>query len=270
MFTFVLPLLLGAAAPSLALPHLNTASLPAGEGDLFTELLAQDLASLGVKVLTSRDVGAVVGLERQKELLGCAESSCVAELSNALGVDGLITGDVVVLGGAYVLTVKVLSAKDGGTLAWFNGRSPSSKEVPDALLAAARDVARQLASAWNRPELAPPAALVTAPAGPPLDKRWALVPGIAGVAFVAAGIALQVESAHQFELLQQAASPQAALKAKGVGQTIEPLANVSLGIGAAGLAAAVVVFVLGKDAPVQPTAWVSPTGGGVAVTGVLP
>jgi len=270
VLTLALPLLLGAAAPSLALPHLNTASLPAGEGDLFTELIAQDLTSLGVKVLTARDVSAVVGMERQKELLGCGESSCVAELSAALGVDGLITGDVVVLGGAYVVTVKVLSAKDGSTLAFFNGRAASSKEVPDALVTAARDVVRQLAVAWNRPGLAPPAAVVTEPARPPLDKRWALVPGIAGIAFVAAGIGLQVEAGHQFELLQQAGTLDAARKAKTTGQTIEPLGNVALGVGAAGLVAAVVVFVVGKDAPVQPTAWVSPTGGGVAVTGVLP
>src|SRR5688572_12170524 len=102
--------LTGAAAPvSLALPGLNAVNLAQGEGELYSELLAQKLAALGLKVISARDIGAVLGLERQRELLGCKDGICTAELAGALGVEGIVVGDVGKLGGSYQVNLKVLS-----------------------------------------------------------------------------------------------------------------------------------------------------------------
>lgn len=61
-----------------------------------SEVLATHLREHGLKVMTGRDIGAVLGLERQKQLLGCMDdsTSCSAELAGALGVGALVVGTV--------------------------------------------------------------------------------------------------------------------------------------------------------------------------------
>src|SRR4051812_21332764 len=104
--------------PSLPLPGLHGGDPSAGGAGLFGGLLSDELGKYGVRVLTARQIAAVIGLDRQKQLMGCNEgTACVAELAGAMGADGLIVGDVGKLGDTYAINVKVLSAKDGSTLA---------------------------------------------------------------------------------------------------------------------------------------------------------
>ncbi len=78
---------------SLAFPGLNPVNLVAGEGPLRTEILAARLTARGIKVITSRDLSTVLGVERQKELLGCAESSCAVEMLAAAGAEVVLVGE---------------------------------------------------------------------------------------------------------------------------------------------------------------------------------
>ena len=58
-------------------------------------VIANELSRLGLfRVMTSESVRALVGLERQKQLLGCSEGSCGSELGNLLGTDYAVTGKV--------------------------------------------------------------------------------------------------------------------------------------------------------------------------------
>src|SRR4051812_28359915 len=52
------------------------------------------------KVVTSDALRSLLALERQKQLLGCSEgeSTCMAEVADALGVQYLVTGTVTALG----------------------------------------------------------------------------------------------------------------------------------------------------------------------------
>src|SRR3990167_7365998 len=80
---------------TLALPGLNAVNLAAGEDDLQAEVVAQKFIAHGVQVMTARDLSTVLGMERQKQLLGCAENhACVVEMTAALGADGVIVGDL--------------------------------------------------------------------------------------------------------------------------------------------------------------------------------
>src|SRR4051812_36888184 len=80
---------------SLALPRLNGVNLAAGEAELQAQRLAEKFSGYGIKVLTSHDVEAVLGMERQKQLMGCADdSSCLTEIVGALGVDGILLADL--------------------------------------------------------------------------------------------------------------------------------------------------------------------------------
>src|SRR4051812_29987801 len=93
----VLAAAVGTAAPvTLAAPALANAGLPPDKMEFFTERIAQALAVPGLKVITARDIATVLGLERQKQLLGCASdgNSCIGELGNALGAKGILNGSL--------------------------------------------------------------------------------------------------------------------------------------------------------------------------------
>lgn len=66
------------------------------------------------KVVTAEALRSLLALERQKQLLGCseAESSCMAEMADALGVQYLVTGAVTAVGAkgkqTYSLDVTLL------------------------------------------------------------------------------------------------------------------------------------------------------------------
>src|SRR5262245_15063642 len=65
-------------------------------GSIITENVASELSASGrVEVVTSSDLNAILGLERQRQLLGCdteATSNCLAELTGALGAPLLVSG----------------------------------------------------------------------------------------------------------------------------------------------------------------------------------
>ncbi|MBL8950883.1 MAG: hypothetical protein JNK82_08910 [Myxococcaceae bacterium] len=102
--------LISAAAPELkiAAPGLTLNGLDEKLSSPFTDHLAQRFE--GVRVITSRDIAALLGLQRQAQLLACgdAAANCMAELGNALGVDGVLIGDVVKLGRVVQLNLRII------------------------------------------------------------------------------------------------------------------------------------------------------------------
>lgn len=80
----------------------------------FTEAVTTAISARGVfDVISSRDVAALLGVERQKQLLGCGEeaNSCMAELSGALGARFVTTGTLAKLGDAWQLTLTTLDSQ---------------------------------------------------------------------------------------------------------------------------------------------------------------
>lgn len=78
----------------------------------------QVLTDLGreerLDVLGTSDVQAVLGLERQKQLLGCSDSSnCLVEISGALGAPWLVSGSLAKLGKAMRIDLKLIRTRDG-------------------------------------------------------------------------------------------------------------------------------------------------------------
>ncbi len=100
-----------------------------GLGDaskLLTESVVEELRETQAfsRVVTSAEMEAVLGLERQKQLLSCDQQSCMTELAGALGVDYLIIGTVGRLGKSYLLIVKMLEMRSGRVVASFKQRAP--------------------------------------------------------------------------------------------------------------------------------------------------
>lgn len=65
-----------------------------------------------LSVISKTDISSMVHYETEKELAGCNDSSCMAEIGGALGVDKIVTGHVGKLGSSYVVTLKLMNIKN--------------------------------------------------------------------------------------------------------------------------------------------------------------
>ncbi len=119
-----------AAVPAplkVAISELGLVRLDREPGTFMVEALALGLSQPGISVVTSKDIAAVIGLERQRQLLGCnAEGSCLAELASALGADVLIVGDLARIGDGFRAQLKAVRARDATAL--FNRIVEASTE----------------------------------------------------------------------------------------------------------------------------------------------
>ena len=130
----------------LAAPGLSGVNVSAEEADFFNEYFAEKLSARGgIKITTASEVRAVLGLERQKQLLGCDEdSACLTEIANALGVDGIVMGSVARFGDRYGINLKVIDATTSEKLGAESAQVDSAGGVLPYLEAAAVRIARDL------------------------------------------------------------------------------------------------------------------------------
>lgn len=93
-----------------------------GVGELaatLTEQVQTELQKQGHKVMGTSDLAAMLGLERQKQLLGCASadsSSCMAELTGALGAEFLVSGAISRLGQTLRVDLKLQRTSTGAVV----------------------------------------------------------------------------------------------------------------------------------------------------------
>lgn len=160
------------APVKLAAPGLSTLNITPEAATYFLDHLGHQLQAQGVEVLTSSEIAALLGLERQRQLLGCTDEqgSCLAEMANALGTDGLVRGSLGKFGKAYQLDLKVLSS-GGQTLASFSKKADGDEALLSSLDAGAVALASQLFASLHREA---PKALQPAPsvASAPASFRW--------------------------------------------------------------------------------------------------
>ncbi len=152
--------LLLVAAPAqpqikLASPGLAYVKVGQEEGEFFLDFFAKQIELRGVRVTTNREIAALVGFERQRQLLNCGDggSSCLAELAGALGVDGLITGSLAKVGSGYVINLKVVD-NEARTLAVFSERLKNDDALLDWLSSAAEKLVVQLKQILKRDTVA--------------------------------------------------------------------------------------------------------------------
>lgn len=127
----------------LAAPGLKALNIDANFATFVSEHFAQRLMLEGISVVAAGEVEALIGLERQRQLMGCTEdaSSCLAEMADALGADGIITGTVAKLGTLYQVNLKILSSKDGRALAIVSRKAYGDEDLLELLDAAAVETA---------------------------------------------------------------------------------------------------------------------------------
>lgn len=111
-----LSLALGAAEkPRLAVLDLNAAGVAPATVTSVQEAMTAQLAKRGFfSVISATDIRAMLGVERQRQLLGCNdESACTAEIANALGSRFVLSGTLSKLGDALQLSLQMLDTQKG-------------------------------------------------------------------------------------------------------------------------------------------------------------
>jgi hypothetical protein len=274
MLTPVLLLALAAAPFSIALPGLNSVKLAPGEAEMYAEMLSQRLIARGLKVMSARDLGSVLGLERQKEIAGCSEGNCTAELAAGLGVEALLVGDVGKPGSEYFISLKLLSAKDGSVIAFHTGSAANPDVLKGEIDRAAWMLVKQVAALpkWSalQPGPEPLAGVSESASAFSRVQKWSLAPAVIGIAGIGAGIVLFTAAPGNLQRLNGASTLADAARERDAGNTNQTLGVAGLAIGSAALVGAVAMFVFGGSSAVEPTAIVTPQGASFGVAGMLP
>jgi hypothetical protein len=234
-----------------------------------TQALTAEVDAAGIfDVASSAELQTLVGVERQRQMLGCAaESSCLAELAGAMGARFVMSGSLARLGGAYQLTLQTLDTARAQPL----GRSTHiarDLEVLRGLLPSA------VAQATATPPPAPPSPVL------PLTLVVAGAVGV-GVGGVTGFTALSEEAALARELAR-GEEARAALKplpayvedaARLSRQKSLALLSLGAGVALAGTGALLWSGALGggggRPSP-GPRLSVVPAPGGAALVGVWP
>jgi hypothetical protein len=110
------------------------AGVSPGVAHMLEALLTEDLARTGkLDVTSSSELAVLIGVERQKQLMSCADEGCIVEISSALGTDQLFDGSVGAIGNLRVLSLRILDVKTGKALARESATVDDEGKLPDAL-----------------------------------------------------------------------------------------------------------------------------------------
>jgi hypothetical protein len=247
----------------------STPDLKSAAGVLTGVVLDELGRSSAVAAMGSSEIATLIGLERQKTLLGCDVngSECLTEIGNALGAKYVLRGTIGALGKSLRLDLTLLDtsgvalAREGGTAA----------RVED-LEAEARGAARRLAVAAHLPPGKAPVAVApgpgVAPAIDPGPWPWVLTGG--GAALLAAGgvgigYGWSVQAAFDAQQFggTDVASPTVGRSDAERAATLYPVAIGSAIAGAAAVAAGVWWLLAPPSKPGQPK--LVPAPGGAAI-----
>ncbi|HVO21299.1 MAG TPA: hypothetical protein VMU15_18700 [Anaeromyxobacter sp.] len=157
-----LALLLAAGPKYAVMPVVANEVVSEKSASLLTETLAAELRQqTGGDVVTPRDLGNALSLEKQKQMLGCQSDSCMAEIAGAFGADQLLVGDVAQLGESLLAQIRLLDAHKSKVIAQTRRRFRRGglDDLLDALPSMIAELlsAQPMAAIKPTPAPAPPA-----------------------------------------------------------------------------------------------------------------
>ena len=259
MLGLTLMVALTAAPLKVGVPEFRGVNVSDQTISFYSEHFAQNLRTNGLTVVTSREIAAIIGMERQKQLLGCDEgNSCLAELANALGADAIVLGDLGRFGNTFQANVKVLSASNGQVLAMGSQRVDGEVKVLDALAQLGRALSRAVFEESGRAR--------TALARPSL-RSWAWVPLVSGGLLAGGGAMLFGLARADHAALTGMGEPlsdAAAIALRDGGFAKQTAGVVGMAVGVAGLGLGLAFLLLG--APVEAVVALTPLEGGVMIS----
>lgn len=249
------------------LPTQSSAELRA-VADSIAEQVLTELARDGrIEPVGASDVAALLGLERQQQLMGCSEAStsCMAEISAALGAPYLVTGSVAQLGTTVRLDLKLIRTQDGKAI-FRDGQSFKDQgQVFDGVSGIVRVMIGALELGGSP---GAPAAGVSQAAAPGRPGPWILL-GVGAAAVVGGAVLVGVgagqRDATKAALAATSGTPPTYDVAKQQLSGANTLMLTGALVSGAGMAAAIVGVVwalAGRPAP-QVSAFVTPNAIGL-------
>lgn len=272
------------ARPALrvAMQHLVTAE---GAGDRVSKVVADAVLSElrkleRVSAISMQEVGEMLSFEERRQLLGCDEGSCLAEISGALGVDELVSGSLHVLGDSSLFTLRRVDLKRASVVRGLTRRLRSTESGEEFLASVGGAIAELYAEYLLREGRSRGVSdAVVARLRPPPLPRWAFFTtlAVAGAGAVTGGFfSLAANDAHaQYRaLLTREAAAHDVIEAQARVSSREFGAQVALGsAGVLVLVAAVEFFLTDWDAGDEELVArmsLAPAPGGLAVAWRLP
>lgn len=82
------------------------------------------------RVISTAEISTMLGVERQRQLLGCSEDSCLTELTDALGAQYVLQGSVGRVGENYLVTVRLIDSRRSSVV----GRAALQTDTSSLLL----------------------------------------------------------------------------------------------------------------------------------------
>lgn len=251
-----------AAAPPLgkvAVLDVQATGVDEAMTGLLTEVLTTEVQRSGrfTEVIAGRDVKAMLSFEERRQILGCSDESCLAEIGGALGADRIMVSNVGKVGETFVITVKLIDIVKARTDARGYRRVSGP---PEALLDGIQQAVRDLWRPAEAEPVAPVGASTPAPAARPLPVAPLVLFGVGAVGLgVGVGFGLDAKARRDHAADPTYVGGQAEI-AKG--KTSMVLSNVGYGVGAAAAVTGALLWLLGGD---DDAVAVAPAVGGGAV-----
>jgi len=217
-----------------------------------SNLVASEAARLPLRVSSGADLRTLLGLEKEKQLLGCSEGSCIAEIAGSLGVDYLLATSVAKVGEVWLFTFNLLDVKKARSLARITEQASDEKGLvalaPEGVARALQPIASAPASAGRV-------------AGYVLDGT--------GAALLAGGAAFGAWSYLTFSQAKSAGSAAQMADLKSQTSTQMVVADVLYAAGAVALGVGLVLTFTSPSTRSSVTVGAAPTrgGGGLVVAG---
>jgi hypothetical protein len=305
----LLPVLGWAEPLKLAIPGVTVVDMEAQQAAFLSEHLAQQLSDEGAEVINSQDLTVMLGMERQRQLLGCTGKKCATTLTDAVNVDALVMGDVARLPkDRYQLNLRMLDANKGSRVKTYSRRVVGYEALLDEIEKAAKQLVTEGNKKFGRtstPVVKPPAPPVVEqppppppvvekpcpptpepvcpppPAPPPPPemevkggalRRWAWVPATVGGVVLGGGLVFWTTSEAKYQQLNDGRprSREDSLKLADGGKREQTLARIGMGVGGALLLTGVGMAIFGEPPSVGPKVVVSREQVSLGIAGELP
>jgi hypothetical protein len=206
----------------IAVLEIRALGTEAAKAELLSEVALTEAAGMGgFDVVGKSDIASVMGFEKQKQVMGCAEdSSCLAEIGGALGVDLILVGSLGTLGDLFRLDLKLVDTKKAKVRARV-GVTVEGKEgqLVAAVQKAIRDLLGPLKLSEQQAGSKPPpgetarreqSTAMTAPVAKGSEpapaasatssrRRWAWISGGTGLALLAGGAIAGLQARSAFD-----------------------------------------------------------------------
>lgn len=254
-----------ASGPSAAAVGFQAVSVDEKKAAFLGEYFAQQLSKAsGMPITTPSQIAAVVGIEKQKQLLGCSDqsTSCLAELAGALGANAIITGSVAQIGKQYAVNVKIVRGDNGREIAAASDNIPLEDDLLPWLKSTAKELSPRLLAEFSD---AAPAPQVSSSGGSLRSKAY--IPLAVGAVAAAGAVVLEVLAHGKAAEMRRAETTPTASAAASTGSTYQTAA-VAAGIaGAALLATGTAMALFGGGGSPQVAVAPLPSGAAVAIGG---